>query len=163
LPKNLFFDEADALFGRRSEVKDAHDRYANIEVAYLLQALESYEGLTILATNFRHNMDEAFVRRLAFIVSFPYPEEAERRRKVARLFHPLYSRLSPWVCHRVLSYAPGGLVGRRQTLPASSGTTTAATTTPSATSARVCGACAATVRYQLGRLSSGPNRFAACA
>ena len=76
----LFFDEADALFGRRSEVKDAHDRYANIEVAYLLQALESYDGLTILATNFRHNMDEAFVRRLAFIVNFPYPEEAERRR-----------------------------------------------------------------------------------
>jgi len=76
----LFFDEADALFGKRSEVKDAHDRYANIEVAYLLQALENYDGLAILATNFRHNMDEAFVRRLAFIVNFPYPEEAERRR-----------------------------------------------------------------------------------
>ncbi len=76
----LFFDEADALFGRRSEVKDAHDRYANIEVSYLLQALEAYDGLTILATNFRHNLDEAFVRRLAFIVNFPYPEEPERRR-----------------------------------------------------------------------------------
>ncbi len=76
----LFFDEADALFGKRSEVKDAHDRYANIEVAYLLQALENYDGLTILATNFRHNMDDAFVRRLAFIVNFPYPEEAERQR-----------------------------------------------------------------------------------
>jgi hypothetical protein len=75
----LFFDEADALFGRRSEVKDAHDRYANIEVSYLLQALEGYDGLAILATNFRHNLDEAFVRRLAFIVNFPYPEEVERR------------------------------------------------------------------------------------
>jgi SpoVK/Ycf46/Vps4 family AAA+-type ATPase len=75
----LFFDEADALFGRRTEVKDAHDRYANIEVSYLLQALEAYDGLTILATNFQHNLDDAFVRRLAFIVNFPYPEEAERR------------------------------------------------------------------------------------
>ncbi|TMD51849.1 MAG: ATP-binding protein, partial [Chloroflexi bacterium] len=80
----LLFDEADALFGKRTEVKDAHDRYANIEVAYLLQALEAYEGLTILATNFRHNMDDAFVRRLAFIVDFPYPEEAERRQMWAR-------------------------------------------------------------------------------
>jgi len=80
----LLFDEADALFGKRTEVKDAHDRYANIEVAYLLQALEAYEGLTILATNFRHNMDDAFVRRLAFIVDFPYPEEAERRQIWAR-------------------------------------------------------------------------------
>jgi hypothetical protein len=75
----LFFDEADALFGRRTEVKDAHDRYANIEVSYLLQALEAYDGLAILATNFQHNLDEAFVRRLAFIVNFPYPEETERR------------------------------------------------------------------------------------
>jgi hypothetical protein len=84
----LFFDEADALFGKRSEVKDAHDRYANIEVAYLLQALENYDGLAILATNFRHNMDEAFVRRLAFIVNFPYPEEAERRALWARGWPP---------------------------------------------------------------------------
>jgi hypothetical protein len=76
----LFFDEADALFGKRSEVKDAHDRYANIEVSYLLQALEEYDGLTLLATNLRHNLDEAFVRRLSFCVSFPFPEEGERRR-----------------------------------------------------------------------------------
>jgi winged helix domain-containing protein/ATPase family protein associated with various cellular activities (AAA) len=80
----LFFDEADALFGKRSEVKDAHDRYANIEVSYLLQALEAYDGLAVLATNFRHNLDEAFVRRLSFIVNFPYPEEAERRAIWAR-------------------------------------------------------------------------------
>ena len=76
----LFFDEADALFGKRSEVRDAHDRYANIETSYLLQALEQFEGLTILATNFRHNMDDAFVRRLAFTITFPFPEEAERGR-----------------------------------------------------------------------------------
>ncbi len=75
----LFFDEADALFGKRSEVRDAHDRYANIEVAYLLQRIESYEGLVILATNLRQNMDEAFVRRLQFIVDFPFPDEAHRR------------------------------------------------------------------------------------
>ncbi len=76
----LFFDEADALFGKRSEVRDAHDRYANIEIAYLLQRVESYEGLVILATNLRQNMDDAFVRRLQFIVDFPFPDEAHRRR-----------------------------------------------------------------------------------
>jgi SpoVK/Ycf46/Vps4 family AAA+-type ATPase len=75
----LFFDEADALFGKRSEVKDAHDRYANIEVAYLLQRMESYEGLTVLATNLRKNLDEAFLRRLQFSVEFPHPSLAERR------------------------------------------------------------------------------------
>ena len=76
----LFFDEADALFGKRSEVRDAHDRYANIEVSYLLQALEEHDGLTLLATNLRHNLDDAFVRRLSFCVPFPFPEESERRR-----------------------------------------------------------------------------------
>jgi SpoVK/Ycf46/Vps4 family AAA+-type ATPase len=76
----LFFDEADALFGKRSEVKDAHDRYANLEIAYLLQRMEAYEGVVILATNLRKNMDEAFVRRLQFIVEFPFPGERERRR-----------------------------------------------------------------------------------
>ena len=76
----LFFDEADALFGKRSEVKDSHDRYANIEVGYLLQRIEEYEGVVILATNFRKNMDEAFVRRLHFTVEFPFPNEADRRR-----------------------------------------------------------------------------------
>jgi len=74
----LFFDEADALFGKRSEVKDAHDRYANIETAYLLQRTEEYSGLVILASNIKKNMDEAFVRRLHFLVDFPFPEEAER-------------------------------------------------------------------------------------
>ena len=76
----LFFDEADALFGKRSEVHDAHDRYANIEVAYLLQRMEQYEGISLLATNLRQNMDEAFVRRLAFIVQFPFPSAESRLR-----------------------------------------------------------------------------------
>jgi AAA+ superfamily predicted ATPase len=74
----LFFDEADALFGKRSGVSDAHDRYANIETAYLLQRTEEYNGLVILASNLPKNMDEAFVRRLHFTVTFPVPEEAER-------------------------------------------------------------------------------------
>lgn len=74
----IFFDEADAIFGKRSEVKDAHDRYANIEVAYLLQKMEEYEGVVILATNFRKNMDDAFVRRIHFTVEFPFPDEKNR-------------------------------------------------------------------------------------
>lgn len=74
----LFFDEADALFGKRTEVSDAHDRYANIETSYLLQKMEEYEGIVILATNLRENMDEAFTRRLRFIVEFPFPDETHR-------------------------------------------------------------------------------------
>lgn len=74
----LLFDEADALFGKRSEVRDAHDRYANVEIAYLLQRLEVYEGVAILTTNLRGNIDEAFLRRLDFVIEFPMPEEAER-------------------------------------------------------------------------------------
>lgn len=76
----LFFDEADALFGKRTEVSDAHDRYANIETSYLLQKMEEYEGIVILATNLRENIDEAFTRRIRFIVEFPFPDEASRRR-----------------------------------------------------------------------------------
>jgi SpoVK/Ycf46/Vps4 family AAA+-type ATPase len=76
----LLFDEADAIFGKRSEVRDARDRYANVEVAYLLQRLESYEGLAVLTTNLRGNIDEAFVRRLDCVIEFPLPEEAERLR-----------------------------------------------------------------------------------
>jgi hypothetical protein len=74
----LFFDEADALFGKRSEVSDAHDRYANIEVAYLLQKMEAYPGAVILATNFRGNLDDAFLRRLDFAIEFPFPEAEQR-------------------------------------------------------------------------------------
>ncbi|MEP7120847.1 MAG: ATP-binding protein [Byssovorax sp.] len=76
----LFFDEADALFGKRTEVKDAHDRHANVQTSYLLQRIDSYEGLVILASNLTQNMDEAFVRRLRFLVEFPFPGAAERRR-----------------------------------------------------------------------------------
>ena len=67
----LFFDEADALFGKRSTVKDSHDRYANVEVAYLLQRLEDYNGLVILASNLKSNVDAAFLRRVRFVVQFP--------------------------------------------------------------------------------------------
>ncbi len=84
----LFFDEADAIFGKRSEVKDAHDRYANIEVSYLLQRMETYDGVTILATNLRANLDEAFTRRLQFAVDFPFPDEAYRLRIWQSLFPP---------------------------------------------------------------------------
>ena len=80
----LLFDEADALFGKRSEVKDARDRYANVEVAYLLQRMERFDGLAILTTNLRSNVDEAFVRRLDAIVDFPMPEEEHRLRLWAR-------------------------------------------------------------------------------
>jgi hypothetical protein len=76
----LFFDEAEALFGKRSEVKDAHDRYANIEVAYLLQRMEQFEGVAILATNLRKHLDTAFLRRLQFAVEFPLPALADRLR-----------------------------------------------------------------------------------
>lgn len=74
----LFFDEADALFGKRTQVSDAHDRYANIETGYLLQKMEEYEGVVILATNLRENMDEAFTRRIRFIVEFPFPDASNR-------------------------------------------------------------------------------------
>jgi hypothetical protein len=76
----LLFDEADALFGKRSEVADAHDRYANVETAYLLQRMEMFEGIAILATNLRSNLDEAFARRLDSLIDFPEPEEADRLR-----------------------------------------------------------------------------------
>jgi AAA+ superfamily predicted ATPase len=75
----LFFDEADALFGKRSEVKDSHDRYANIEISYLLQKMEMYQGVAILATNLRQNLDDAFLRRLAFTVHFPLPSQEDRK------------------------------------------------------------------------------------
>jgi len=76
----LFFDEADALFGKRTQVRDAHDRYANVETSYLLQQVEEHDGVIVLATNLRKNLDEAFVRRLHATVDFPVPGEAERRR-----------------------------------------------------------------------------------
>jgi SpoVK/Ycf46/Vps4 family AAA+-type ATPase len=74
----LFFDEADALFGKRTNVRDAHDKYANQEVSFLLQQIENYPGLTILATNFKSNIDEAFTRRFHSIIEFSLPKAPER-------------------------------------------------------------------------------------
>jgi hypothetical protein len=82
----LLFDEADALFGKRSEVKDSHDRYANIEVNYLLQRMESYRGVAILATNLKGALDPAFLRRIRFVVSFPFPDGAARAEIWRRVF-----------------------------------------------------------------------------
>jgi hypothetical protein len=82
----LLFDEADALFGKRSEVKDSHDRYANVEVSYLLQRMEAYRGLAILTTNMKQALDTAFLRRLRFVVEFPFPDAAQRAEIWRRVF-----------------------------------------------------------------------------
>jgi hypothetical protein len=84
----LLFDEADAIFGKRSEVKDSHDRYANLEVSYLLQRMEAYRGLAILTTNMQDAMDRAFMRRLRFVVRFPFPDEICRAEIWKRIFPP---------------------------------------------------------------------------
>jgi SpoVK/Ycf46/Vps4 family AAA+-type ATPase len=81
----VLFDEADALFGKRSEVRDAHDRYANIEVAYLLQRMEEHPGAVVLATNLRSNMDDAFLRRLDIVMDFPSPGPRDRERMWRRM------------------------------------------------------------------------------
>ena len=106
----LLFDEADALFGKRSEVKDSHDRYANIEVSYLLQRMEAYRGLAILTTNLKAALDPAFLRRLRFVVHFPFPDAtAAAKRSGARIF----PAATPT---RGLDYAQAGAAqrGRRQ-------------------------------------------------
>jgi hypothetical protein len=90
----LFFDEADALFGRRTEVSDAHDRYANLEISYLLERMERFKGLAILATNRKKDLDEAFLRRLRYIVDFPLPDATERK-KIWRQVIPGYAHGSP--------------------------------------------------------------------
>lgn len=87
----LLFDEADALFGKRSEVKDSHDRYANIEISYLLQRMESYRGLAILTTNMKEAMDKAFLRRLRFVVAFPFPDPALR----AQIWQGIFPAATP--------------------------------------------------------------------
>jgi hypothetical protein len=84
----LLFDEADALFGKRSEIKDSHDRYANIEVSYLLQRMESYRGLAILTTNMKNALDAAFLRRIRFTVRFPFPDAEQRAEIWRRIFPP---------------------------------------------------------------------------
>ena len=106
----LFFDEADALFGKRSEVKDAHDRYANIEISYLLQRMEEYDGVAILATNLRANLDEAFMRRLHFVIDFPFPDADRPPAHLAALFPQDVPRIRGWISPRW----PALQAGRRQ-------------------------------------------------
>ena len=81
----LLFDEADALFSRRTEIKDAHDRYANADTNYLLQLLEEYEGVALLATNRKNNIDPAFIRRVRYLLEFPRPDAPARRRMWQRV------------------------------------------------------------------------------
>jgi SpoVK/Ycf46/Vps4 family AAA+-type ATPase len=87
----LLFDEADALFGKRSDVKDSHDRYANMEVSYLLQRMESYRGLAILTTNLKDALDTAFLRRIRFIIRFPFPDATQR----AEIWQRIFPRQTP--------------------------------------------------------------------
>jgi SpoVK/Ycf46/Vps4 family AAA+-type ATPase len=106
----LFIDEADALFGKRSEVKDSHDRYANSEIAFLLQKIEDYRGTVILATNMKQNMDEAFLRRLRFVIHFPFPE-ADIRLEIWKTIFPKTAPIDPnldysWLARRLK--VPGG-------------------------------------------------------
>jgi ATPase family associated with various cellular activities (AAA) len=103
----LMFDEADALFGKRSEVRDSHDRYANIEVSYLLARMEDYRGVAILATNLRHALDDAFLRRLRFIVTFPFPGPAERARLWACAF-PAQAPVAELDIERLAALAASG-------------------------------------------------------
>lgn len=98
----LLFDEADVLFAKRTEVKDAHDRYANVEVAYLLQRMEDYDGLAILTTNLKQNIDPAFLRRLRFLIDFPMPD-AECRERIWKLAFPLQAPLAPNVDFKLLA------------------------------------------------------------
>ncbi|HEY5835146.1 MAG TPA: ATP-binding protein [Streptomyces sp.] len=108
----LLFDEADAVFGKRSEVKDAHDRYANVESAYLLQRMESFDGLAVLATNLRANLDEAFTRRLDLVVDFPLPEAPQREALWDRCLGPAVPRgsdLDLAFCARSFELAGGDI------------------------------------------------------
>ena len=104
----LLFDEADALFGKRSEVKDSHDRYANIEVSYLLQRMEAYSGVAILTTNHRAALDPAFQRRLRFVVHFPFPDQAQRE-GIWRAVFPAGAPLDPNIdCARLARLGVAG-------------------------------------------------------
>lgn len=87
----LFFDETDALLGKRSEVKDAHDKYANVEVAFLLQKMEEYDGISVLATNYLQNIDDAFMRRITYVIHFPFPDETSRE----RIWRGMFPRETP--------------------------------------------------------------------
>jgi len=104
----LLFDEADALFGKRSEVKDSHDRYANIEVSYLLQRMEAYRGLAILTTNRKSALDPAFLRRIRFVVDFPFPEAAQRAEIWRRVFPQATPTAGLKIEHLAKLHAAGG-------------------------------------------------------
>jgi hypothetical protein len=106
----LLFDEADALFGKRSEVKDSHDRYANIEVSYLLQRMEAYRGLAILTTNQKSALDPAFLRRLRFVVQFPFPDAAQRAAIWRRVFPPSAPTAGLDVAKLARLNVPGGSI-----------------------------------------------------
>ncbi|HTD37751.1 MAG TPA: ATP-binding protein [Candidatus Limnocylindrales bacterium] len=103
----LFFDEADALFGKRTTVKDSHDRYANVAIDYLLQRMESYRGLAVLATNMKSALDPAFVRRIRFIVDFPFPNETQRAHLWRRVF-PSSAPLAPLDAERLARLSVAG-------------------------------------------------------
>ncbi|KJY25502.1 ATPase AAA, partial [Streptomyces sp. NRRL S-444] len=107
----LLFDEADAVFGKRSEVKDSHDRYANMESAYLLQRLESFDGIALLTTNLRANIDEAFTRRLDLVIDFPFPDAQQRlalwRHSLVRV--PCAEGTDPGACARDFELAGGSI------------------------------------------------------
>ncbi|NJL86176.1 MAG: ATP-binding protein [Leptolyngbyaceae cyanobacterium SM1_1_3] len=103
----LLFDEADALFGKRSEVKDSHDRYANMEVAYLLQRIESYRGLAILTTNLKSSLDQAFLRRIRFIVQFPFPD-AKQRAEIWRRIFPAQTPLQDLLYEKLAKLSVSG-------------------------------------------------------
>ncbi|MFB7983866.1 ATP-binding protein [Streptomyces vinaceus] len=107
----LLFDEADAVFGKRSEVKDAHDRYANMESAYLLQRLESFDGIALLTTNLRANIDEAFTRRLDLVIDFPFPDAQQRLAlwRHALALVPCAHGTDPGACARDFELAGGSI------------------------------------------------------
>jgi SpoVK/Ycf46/Vps4 family AAA+-type ATPase len=90
----LLFDEADALFGKRTDVKDSHDRHANVEVSYLLQRMEAYRGLSVLTTNLKTSLDQAFLRRIRFIVQFPFPDAIMR----AEIWRKVFPKATPTEC-----------------------------------------------------------------
>ncbi len=121
----LFFDEADALFGRRTEVSDAHDRYANLEISYLLERMERFKGLAILATNRKKDLDEAFLRRLRYIVDFPLPDAAERRKIWRQVIPGVRRQLgrSTWIFSPSSSRWPAATSARSCSTPACSAPT----------------------------------------
>jgi SpoVK/Ycf46/Vps4 family AAA+-type ATPase len=104
----LLFDEADALFGKRSEVKDSHDRYSNIEVSYLLQRMETYRGLAILTTNMKGALDKAFLRRIRFVVQFPFPDITQRAEIWSKVFPTDTPRIDLNIDHLARLNVAGG-------------------------------------------------------